>query len=118
VGYSFNLGQLIATATVWNGMTPTDLNTEVPFDGPGFALSHAYAINDRGQIVVNGYFSANGPTVGFSLTPCEGVSCVGPGEVLHADPAPVISAGLPGLIFAGGGFLVWWRNKRRAQAVV
>jgi len=29
---------------------------------------------------------------------------------------PVFGAGLPGLVFASGGFLVWWRNKRRAQA--
>jgi hypothetical protein len=34
-----------------------------------------------------------------------------------AIPAPTIGAGLPGLIFAGGGFLAWWRSKRRAQAV-
>jgi hypothetical protein len=33
-----------------------------------------------------------------------------------AVPGPTIGAGLPGLIFAGGSFLVWWRNKRRVQA--
>jgi hypothetical protein len=32
-------------------------------------------------------------------------------------PAPALGAGLPGLIFAGGGVLAWWRRKRRAQAV-
>jgi hypothetical protein len=27
-------------------------------------------------------------------------------------PAPIAGAGLPGLLFAGGGFLAWWRRKR------
>lgn len=48
----------------------------------------------------------------FETTQSRGVFVLNVADV-PGVPGPIAGAGLPGLIFAGGGLLAWWRRRQR-----
>jgi hypothetical protein len=68
------------------------------------------AANTKGGLSLTGtdfYFAVDGDTG-------QRIDYYVSGLTYRAVPGPLVGAGLPGLIFASGGVLAWWRRRKQA----
>ena len=83
-----------------NGPNIQQIQTFTDLANSGFVLSTSFG------------FAVNGGNGAFSVAE-GGKLTSGAFENAQVVPGPIAGAGLPGLIAACGGFLAWWRRRRK-----
>jgi hypothetical protein len=124
--YSFSTGP-------YNWMAPGYTHSILPGDTATFSLKTTFAPTNADG--ANDYFLGGNSLLPYSLFSLQAYGNVivpsgadwvfnsisGGGSISTSGgvvgvPSPVVGAGLPGLIFAGGGLFGLWRRKRKAEA--
>jgi len=84
-----------------------------PATGGGAANIVCFLSSGSSGILNCGFVPAITIFVGTGGTSLGEAGVVEIGSAVASVPGPIVGAGLPGLILAGGGLLGWWRRRRK-----
>jgi hypothetical protein len=115
---------LLASSTTlsWNTSSnaastfPSEFLIEEEFSAPhkAFILFQQSSVDDVSVLTIDAENSSGGLEHNQDLVASDTFGTAAAAGV----PGPIAGAGLPGLVFAGAGFLAWWRRKRTASGAL